>query len=119
EIYATERSPSRLIPATSLFSALGDTPAQTVGGTLKWRMFPRLDVLPVVAVRDTGGYVGVDGTFRVTLRLDDRGEGAIAAEGRRQGSGTDLWSGVRITTRIPLSARVRSSMELELVAPDD
>lgn len=119
EIYATQRSPSRLIPATSLFSALGDTPSDVFGASLKWRMFPRLDVLPIVAARDVAGTVGVDGTLRVTLRLDDRGDGAISFEGRRQGAGPDQWTGARLTTRIPLSARVRWSTELELVAPDD
>jgi hypothetical protein len=119
EVYATQRSPSRLIPATSLFSALGDTPSQVVGTAVKWRMFPRLDVLPTLAARDTAGDVGLDGTLKVTLRLDERGDGALSVEGRRQGSGPDLWSGVRIATRVPLSARVRWSTELELVAPDD
>jgi hypothetical protein len=119
EIYATQRSPSRLIPATSLFSALGDTPAQVVGASVKWKMFPRLDVLPIVAVRETAGDAGVDGTLRATLRLDDRGDGALSVEGRRQGSGPDLWSGIRIALRVPVATRVRASTELELVAPDD
>lgn len=119
EIYATHRSPSRLIPATSLFSALGDTPSDVVGASLKWRMFPRLDVLPLIAARATAGDVGVDGTLRLTLRLDDRGDGALSVEGRRQGSGTDRWTGTRITARVPLAARVRASTELEIVAPDD
>jgi hypothetical protein len=119
EVYATQRSPSRLIPATSLFSALGDTPSQVVGTSVKWKMFPRLDVLPIVAVRESAGDVGVDGTLRATLRLDDHGDGAISVEGRRQGSGPDLWSGVRVALRVPVAARVRASTELELVAPDD
>jgi hypothetical protein len=119
ELYATHRSPSRLIPATSLFSALGDTPSDVAGASVKWRMFPRLDVLPLLAARDTAGNVGLDGTLRVTLRFDDRGAGAISAEARRQGSGTDRWTGARITMQLPLSARVRYSTELELVAPDD
>jgi hypothetical protein len=119
EVYATQRSPSRLIPATSLFSALGDTPSQIVGASIKWRMFPRLDVLPIVAVRETAGDAGVDGTLRATLRLDDRGDGALSVEGRRQGSGPDLWSGVRIALRLPLTKSIRYSTELELVAPDD
>jgi len=119
EIYVTHRAPSYLIPATSLFSALGDTPSDVVGASMKWRMFPRLDVLPLIAVRDTAGEVGLDGTLRATLRLDDRGEGAVAVEGRRQGSGPDQWTGIRVTTRVPITARVRCSTELELVAPDD
>jgi hypothetical protein len=119
EVYATQRSPSRLMPATSLFSALGDTPSQAVGTAVTWKMFPRLDVLPILAARDTAGDVGLDGTLRVTLRLDDGGAGALSVEGRRQGSGPDLWTGVRIALRVPVAPRVRASTELELVAPDD
>jgi hypothetical protein len=119
EIYATHRSPARLLPATSLFSALGDTPADTLGASLRWRMFPRLDLLPTVAARATGGDVGVDATVRATLRLDDRGDGAVSLEGRRQGSGPEPWTGTRLALRTPVAARVSASTELELVAPDN
>ena len=34
ELFATHRSPSRLLPATSLFSALGDFPSQVAGTTI-------------------------------------------------------------------------------------
>jgi hypothetical protein len=119
EIYATQRSPSRLIPATSLFSALGDTPSEVVGTAIKWRMFPRLDVLPMLAARDTGGDFGLDATLRTTLRFDDRGDGALTVEGRRQGSGPDQWTGVRLAMRVPVAHKVSCSTELELVAPDD
>jgi hypothetical protein len=119
ELYATHRSPSRLLPATSLFSALGDTPSDVVGATLKWRMFPRLDLLPTVAARDSAGDVGLDETLRVTLRLDDRGDGALSLEGRRQGSGPDQWTGARVAARVPVTSRVRCSMEFELAAPDN
>ncbi len=119
ELFATQRSPSHLVPATSLFSALGDVPSKTAGTAVKWKMFPRLDVLPTVAARSTDGDVGVDATLRVTLRLDDRGEGALTAEGRRQGSGPDLWSGLRVALRVPVAPRLRASTELEVVTPDD
>jgi hypothetical protein len=119
EIYATHRSPSRLIPATSLFSALGDTPADTFGAAVRWRMYPRLDLLPMVAARDTAGDVGVDATLRATLRLDDKGDGAVSLEGRRQGSGPDRWTGARLALRLPLTRRIGASTELELVTPDD
>ncbi len=119
EMFATHRSPSRLIPATSLFSALGDMPADTVGATVRWRMFPRLDLLPTVAARDTAGDVGVDATLRATLRLDDRGEGALSVEGRRQGSGPNRWTGARLMLRLPIAQRIGASTELELVSPDD
>ncbi len=63
---------------------------------------------------------GLDGTLRATLRLDDRGEGAISVEGRRQGSGPDQWTGApRHRRGSRSSTRVRCSTELELVAPDD
>ena len=55
-----------LLPATSLFSALGDTPADTVaGGAVRWRMFPRLDCSPWSPRGTRRGIVGVDGTLRV------------------------------------------------------
>jgi hypothetical protein len=119
EVYATHRSPSRLLPATSLFSALGDTPADTFGAAVRWRMFPRLDVLPMVAARDTAADVGVDATVRATLRLDDRGDGAVSLEGRRQGSGPDPWTGARLAVRVPVARRLGASTELEVVTPDD
>ncbi|MFI5298392.1 MAG: hypothetical protein ACHREM_09860 [Polyangiales bacterium] len=119
ELYFSHRSPSRLMPATSLFSALGDTPSDVVGATVKWKMFPRLDLLPIVAARATDGDIGLDATLRATLRLDDKGEGALSLEGRRQGSGPERWFGMRATARVPLSRRVGVSTELELVKPDD
>jgi hypothetical protein len=82
-------------------------------------MFPRLDLLPTLAARETAGDVGLDGTLKVTLRLDDRGDGALSVEGRRQGTGPNPWSGARIAARVPLAARWRWSTELELVKPDD
>ena len=63
--------------------------------------------------------MGVDATLRLTLRLDDRGDGAASIEGRRQGAGPDRWTGVRIATRVPLARRVHASTELEVAAPDD
>jgi len=119
ELYALHRSPSRLLPATSLFSALGDAPSDSVGMTLRWKMFPRLDVLPIVAARAQDGDAGVDATLRTTLRLDDRGRAAITLDLRRQGSGTDPWSGVRLAIRVPFATRWQWSTELELVIPDD
>lgn len=119
EVYATHRSPSRLLPATSLFSALGDTPADTVGAAVRWRMFPRLDLLPTVAERDTAAVVGVDASLKATLRLDDRGDGMVSIEGRRQGSGPDPWTGGRVAARLPVARRLMASTELELAVPDD
>ncbi len=119
ELFAIHRSPSRLLPATSLFSALGDAAQDSAGLTLAWKMFPRLDVVPIVAVRTQDDLAGVDATLRTTLRLDDRGRGAITVDLRRQGSGTDPWSGVRVAVRIPVARRWQASTEVEVVVPDN
>ena len=119
ELFGLHRSPSRLLPATSLFSALGDMPSDSAGLTLFWKMFPRLDVTPIVAVRSQDDLVGVDATVRATLRLDDRGRGAISLDLRRQGSGLDPWTGARLAVRVPLVRHWQASTELELVFPDD
>ena len=119
ELFALHRSPSRLLPATSLFSALGDAASDSAGLTLQWRMFPRLDVVPIVAARTQDGEAGIDATFRATLRLDDAGRGAISLDLRRQGAGTDPWTGVRLAARVPLARQWQASTELELVVPDD
>jgi hypothetical protein len=52
EVFASDRSPSRLLPATSLFSVLGDFPSQMIGGTVKWLAAPRLDLLASGAGQD-------------------------------------------------------------------
>lgn len=119
EIYASHRSPSRLLPATSLFSALGDTPSEVIGAAVPWRLYPRLDLLPTAGARIVGTDVGLDATLRTTLRLDDRGEGALMLEVRRQDSMPERWTGVRVGARVPVTARLRASTELEIVAPDD
>jgi len=119
EIYALHRSPSRMLPATSLFSALGDTPSDVVGAAVPWRMFPRLDLLPMAGARIVGSDVGIDATLRTTLRLDDRGEGALLLEARRQDSGPEHWTGVRFGARVPVTPQLRWATELELVVPDD
>jgi hypothetical protein len=119
EIYAAHRSPSRLIPATSLFSALGDIPSDTFGATLMWRMCPRLDLLPMMSGRILDGNVGVDATVRTTLRLDDRGAGALMLDLRRQGAGIDPWTGARVAARVPLPRTIFVASELELVVPDN
>jgi hypothetical protein len=119
EIYATHRSPSRLLPATSLFSALGDIPSNIAGGSVRWRAFPRLDFLPTVAARWVGAIPGLDASLRTTLRLDDLGDGALMLDLHRQDVLPERWTGVRGAARVPLFRHFSASTELEVVLPDD
>jgi hypothetical protein len=99
ELFGSQMSPGRLLPATSLFSVLGDVASQTVGATVRWRAAPRLDLLASGAGQDVAGGAGGNGWLRATLRLDDRGAGrAIAA--------------------VPLGKGFRYSSEVEIVVPD-
>jgi hypothetical protein len=118
EVFGTHRSPGRLLPATSLFSVLGDFPSTTTGGTLRWRIAPRLDLVgtgaAVIVDRDVGGM----GTFRATLALDDDFDGTLGFELRRQYVSDAKWSGARALASLPVSRSFRASTEVELVRPD-
>jgi hypothetical protein len=115
--YGSHRSPARLIPATSIFSVLGDAPASRAGLEIEVRVAPRLDVSAAAGLRESGGF-GEELRTRATLRLDDRGAGAIALEVRRDGTPSAEWSGVRGILRVPLPYRLIASAELEAVFPD-
>jgi len=118
EVFGSELSPGRLLPATSLFSVLGDFPSQTVGGTIKWLAAPRLDLLASGAGQDVGGALGSNGWIRATLRLDDRGDRNLGLELRRVDVSTAEWTGVRGVTALPLGRGFRFSTEIEVVVPD-
>ncbi len=117
EVVATYRSPAHLVPATSLFSVLGDVPSTYGGARASWRAAPRLDVSGDAGVRVIDGDAAEHLVARTTLRLDDRGRGALIAELRR--SGGDGWTGARAAARVPVAAAWTLSTELELVIPDD
>lgn len=118
ELFASQRSPSRLLPATSLFSVLGDIPSQMVGATVRWLAAPRLDVLASGAGQSVGRDLGGNGWVRALLRLDDRGDGTLGLELHRQDVSTAQWSGVRATSAMPLGHGFRGSTEIEIVVPD-
>ncbi len=132
EAYASDRQASHLLPATSLFSVLGDVAAVHAGARATWRAAPRLDLAGDAGVRraapcgvtspdrgdcGAGPVIGADVEVKATLRLDDAGRGALLAEFRREGAG-DGWTGVRGAARVPLDDRFTASTELELARPD-
>jgi hypothetical protein len=118
EAFASHRSPSRLLPATSLFSVLGDFPSQTVGATVRWDAAPRLDLLATGAGQSVGGELGGNAWLRAILRLDDEGIGRLGLELRRQDVSTAQWTGVRGISSLPIVGALRLSTEVEIAIPD-
>ncbi len=119
EVYARHRSPSSLLPATSLFSVIGDVPSQRVGTVITWRAAPRLDVIADVAARRIDDAFGEELVGRARLRLDDRGVSVVSGELRRAGGGDFAWTGARAAARVSIRRNVVLSSELELVIRDD
>ena len=118
ELFGSHRSPGRLLPATSLFSVLGDFPAETMGSMLRWEAAPRLDLVVSAAGQWVGGRAGGQGALRATLRTDDQGDGRLGLELRRQDVTTARWLGIRLIVSEPLVKQVRASAEIEFVRPD-
>jgi hypothetical protein len=118
EIFASQLSPGRLLPATSLFSVLGDFPSQTLGTTVRWSAAPRLELLASGALQDVANGLGGNGWVRGTLKLDDEGHGRLGLELRRVAVPGAEWSGMRTTASFPLGKSFRYSSELEIVVPD-
>lgn len=118
EGFATHRSPSRLLPATSLFSVLGDFPSDTIGTTVRWNAAPRLDVWATAAGQVVGGDVGGNASLRTLLKLNEKGTRNIGLELRRQDVSTAKWTGVRAVGVQPIGKYFRFSSELEVALPD-
>jgi len=119
EVYAIHRAASHLLPANSLFSVIGDVPAQRAGAVWTWRAAPRLDLIADTGARRVDDDFGVELVGRARLRLDDRGRSMLGAELRRSGVDDDAWTGARGLARIALGHGLTASTELELVRPDD
>lgn len=118
ELYAGYRAASHLVPATSLFSVLGDAPAERAGLVATWRAAPRLDVIADLGARRVDGAVSPAAVVRARLRLDDAGASALTAELRRDGDADAAWTGARGAARIALPHALALAAELELVVPD-
>jgi hypothetical protein len=119
ELFTTHRSPGRLLPRTSLFSVLGDFPSTSTGATVRWRAFPRLELVATGSAQLQGAEIGGQGLGRVTLALDDEWAGSIGVEARRVDFAAARWVGARAIASLPISATFRVATELELVRPDD
>jgi hypothetical protein len=136
EVYANYIAASHILPATSLFTVLGDVPSIRAGTTWTWRAAPRLDITADLAIRrsdgdaidtpagsstssgEVGEVLAPAIVLHATLRLDDRGSSALAGELRRDGGGDAAWTGARASIRLALPRSFFASSELELVVPD-
>lgn len=119
ELFTTHRTPSRLLPRTSLFSMLGDFAATSMGATARYRAFPRLELVTTGSVQRQGENVGGQGLGRVTLALDDAWAGTLGLEMRRVDVGGARWTGARAIASLPLPLALRVSTELEIVRLDE
>jgi len=119
EGFGLHRRPSHLLPATSLFAAIGDVPSTQGGLTVALRAAPRLDINAIGSADYIGGDFGGRASVHAVLRLDDRGEGAVGFELRRQWTPyNSSWTGGRLSARLPVVYRFHASAELEIVVPD-
>ncbi|MCK6547184.1 hypothetical protein L6R52_15140, partial [Myxococcota bacterium] len=119
EVIGSRRSPSRLLPATSLFSVLGDVASDRAVARLSWLAAPRLDVVAEVGALGLGGDWGEELLARARLRLDDAGDRWVAIEARRRGAADAAWSGLRVFGRTPITLGLAASIELEHAASDE
>lgn len=118
ELYAGYRSASHLLPATSLFTVLGDTASSRGGMLVSGKVAPRLEVMSDVGLRAAAGELGTLLALRARLALDDTFTSVLTGELRRDGAGDDGWTGLRAAARIALPYSLTASTELELVLPD-
>jgi hypothetical protein len=118
EIFTTHRSPGRMLPSTSLFSVLGDFAATTIGTSLRWRAFPRLELLATGSGQIQRAEIGGQGFGRATLSLDDTWSATAGVEVRRVDFGGARWTGARTILGLPLTTKLRAATEIELVVAD-
>ena len=119
ELYVVHRAASHLLPASSLFSVIGDVAAQRAGAVVTWAAAPRLDVIGDAGARRVDMDLGAELVLRARLKLDARGASAVSAELRRSGAGTKAWTGAHDKGRLALAGGFAVSTELELVRPDE
>lgn len=118
ELYGGYRAASHLLPATSLFTVLGDTPSARGGMMVSGKVAPRLELASDMGLRGAADELGVLLVVRARLALDDEFKSALTGELRRDGVGDDAWTGARGAARIALPHSLTASTELELVVPD-
>jgi hypothetical protein len=118
ELFGSHRAPAHLLPATSLFTVLGDVDVTRAGAAARWRYAPRLD-LRATAMARIADSVDPEAHGEARLALDDAWRSILALELRRQGELGDGWTGVRGAARVAVVDGWTAATELELVVPDE
>lgn len=118
ELYGGYRSAAHLLPATSLFTVLGDTASARGGMMVTSKVAPRLELTGDLGVRGAADEIGAMVIVRARLALDDKFASVLTGELRRDGVGDDAWTGARGAARIALPHSLTASTELELVVAD-
>jgi hypothetical protein len=118
DLYGGYRAASHMLPATSLFTVLGDIPAERGGARATWKAAPRLEVSADAGVRYVDNDLAPALSAHARLALDDTNRSALTGEVRRDGASDDAWTGLSGAARIALPYALYASTELELVIPD-
>ena len=120
ELFALQRVAARLLPATSLFSVIGDAPSAELGADGLWNAFPRLDLGAALALETLAGELGYRTALRGTLRFSDEGQARseLRVEATRRARGAEGWSGVLLGGEWPLARVLRAHASVELVHAD-
>lgn len=118
ELFAARRIAARLLPATSLFSVIGDTASSELGGDALWNAFPRLDLGGTLALEALGSSLGYRAALRTTLRFSDVAGGDLRLEATRRSLRGNGWSGGSIGVQWPVTRQLNGHASLELVFAD-
>lgn len=119
ELFGLRRSPDHLLPATSLFAALGAYDADALGMTGFWRPAPRLDLSATATVERVSDKPAATQSLRADLRLDERGAGVIGVDVRRESVPDASWTGARAWATVPFAGRFAIGAEGEVAFPDE
>lgn len=119
DVYALRRSPSRMLPATSLFAALGSYDADEAGARGSWRVAPRLELSASATIESVAAEPGATQLIRAELWLDDEGKGALGSEVRRTSVPKTSFTGSRAWLRLPILSVLAGSAEVEVAIPDE
>lgn len=120
ELSASQHVPSRVLPATSLFSVLGNVAHRALVADVRVYATPRLDLRATGGLRLIDAHPYEDAALLSVLRIGEGGGfGSVGLELRRQGASDGGWTGARVFSRVPILEVVSASVEAEVVRPDE